>query len=111
MPKLTLQVGRQRYLRSKRYAHVLGDCRSLRDLQGGCLGNIGVERGGKFCKIVREKRCVATGAGDGDVGEAGVEQVRVNAGVRVNEDAFCGEALGAVAGLRSRGRSDDGRSG
>ena len=38
------------------------------------------------------------GAGDGDVAEAGVEQVRVDAGIGVNEDAFGGEALGAVAG-------------
>ena len=36
------------------------------------------------------------GAGDGDVGEAGVEQVRVDAGIGVNEDAFGSEALGAV---------------
>ena len=38
------------------------------------------------------------GAGDGDVGEARVKQVRVDAGVSVNEDAFSGEALGAVTG-------------
>ena len=38
------------------------------------------------------------GAGDGDVAEAGVEQVRVDAGVGMNEDAVGGEALGAVTG-------------
>ena len=38
------------------------------------------------------------GAGDGDVAEAGVEQVRVDAGVGVNEHALGGEALGAVTG-------------
>ena len=38
------------------------------------------------------------GAGDGDVAEAGVEQVRVDAGIGVNENAFGGEALGAVTG-------------
>ncbi len=38
------------------------------------------------------------GAGDGDVTEAGVGQVRVDAGIGMNEDAFCGEALGAVTG-------------
>ena len=38
------------------------------------------------------------GAGDGDVAEAGVEQVRVDAGVGMNEDALGGEALGAVTG-------------
>jgi hypothetical protein len=38
------------------------------------------------------------GAGDGDVAEAGVEQVRMDAGIRVHEDALGGEALGTVAG-------------
>ena len=38
------------------------------------------------------------GAGDGDVAEAGVEQVGVDAGIGVNKDAFGGEALGAVTG-------------
>jgi hypothetical protein len=38
------------------------------------------------------------GAGDGDVAEAGVQQVRVEAGVGMNENAFGGEALGAVTG-------------
>ena len=38
------------------------------------------------------------GAGDGDVAKAGIEQVRVDAGVGVDEDALGGEALGAVAG-------------
>ena len=38
------------------------------------------------------------GARDGDVGEAGVEQVRVDAGIGVNEDAFGSKALGAVTG-------------
>jgi hypothetical protein len=38
------------------------------------------------------------GAGDGNVTEAGVEQVWVNGCVGVDEDALGGEALGAVAG-------------
>ena len=38
------------------------------------------------------------GAGDGDVPEAGVEQIRVDAGIGVNEDALGREALGAVTG-------------
>jgi hypothetical protein len=36
------------------------------------------------------------GAGDGDVAEAGVEQIRVVAGIGVDENAFGGQALGAV---------------
>ena len=38
------------------------------------------------------------GSGDGDVAEAGVEQVWVDAGIGVDEDAFGREALGAVTG-------------
>ena len=38
------------------------------------------------------------GAGDGDVAEAAVEQVGVDTGIGVNEDAFGGKALGAVTG-------------
>jgi hypothetical protein len=37
-------------------------------------------------------------AGDGDVGEAGVEQGWVNFSIGVDENAFGGKALGAVAG-------------
>ena len=38
------------------------------------------------------------GARDGDVAEAGVEQIRVDAGIGVYENALGGKALGAVAG-------------
>jgi hypothetical protein len=38
------------------------------------------------------------GAGDGDVAKAGVEQVRVDAGIGIDQDALGGEALGTVAG-------------
>jgi hypothetical protein len=37
-------------------------------------------------------------AGDGDVAKPRIEQVRVNAGVGVDQDALGGESLGAVAG-------------
>jgi hypothetical protein len=64
----------------------------LTDFQSGGLGDIGSEVGAEFCHFVSEERGLVTGAGDGDVGEAGVEQVRVNACVGVNEDAFGSEA-------------------
>jgi hypothetical protein len=70
----------------------------LTDFQSGGLGDIGSEVGAEFCHVVSEERGLVTGAGDGDVGEAGVEQVRVNACVGVNEDAFGSEALRAVTG-------------
>jgi len=37
-------------------------------------------------------------ARDGDVAEAGVEQVGVDTGIGVNENAFGGEPLGAMTG-------------
>jgi len=39
-----------------------------------------------------------TGAGNGDIAKAGVEQVRVDAGVGVYKDTLGGETLGTVAG-------------
>ena len=40
------------------------------------------------------------GAGDCHVAETGVEQVRVNASIGIDQDALCGESLGAVASDR-----------
>jgi hypothetical protein len=52
----------------------------------------------EFCHVVGEERGLVAGAGDGDVAKAGVEQVRVDASIGVNEDSFRGKALGAVTG-------------
>jgi hypothetical protein len=54
--------------------------------------------GPEFCQVVGEERGLVASAGDRDVAETGVEQVRVDAGIGVNEDAFGGKALGAVTG-------------
>ena len=68
------------------------------DFQSGGLRDIGSELGPEFCHVVGEERGLVAGAGDGNVAEAGVEQVRVDPSVSVNENAFGGEALGAVTG-------------
>ena len=68
------------------------------EFQGGGLRDIGSELGAQFRHVVGEERGLVAGARDGDVAEAGVEQVRVDAGVGVDEDAFSGESLGAMAG-------------
>jgi len=70
----------------------------LTDFQGGRLGDIGSELWAEFYHVVGEERGLVAGAGDGDVGEAGVEQIRVDAGIGVDENAFSGKALGAVTG-------------
>ena len=70
----------------------------MTDFEGGGFRDIGSKLRGEFCHVVGEERGLVTGSGDGDVAEAGVEQVRVDAGIGVNEDAFGGEALGAVTG-------------
>jgi hypothetical protein len=54
--------------------------------------------GAELCDVVGEERGLVAGAGDGDVSEAGVEQVRVNFGISVDENTFGGKPLGAVAG-------------
>ena len=68
------------------------------DLQGRGFADIGPELQTQFRHIVSEERGLVAGARDGDVAEAGVEQVRVDAGIGVDEDAFGGESLGAVTG-------------
>ena len=68
------------------------------DFQGGGLRDIGFELWAELCNVVGEERGLVAGAGDGDVAKAGVEQVRVDAGIGVNEDSFRGKALGAVTG-------------
>ena len=68
------------------------------EFEGGGLRDLRSELGTEFGHIVGEECCLMAGAGDGDVAKAGVEQVRVNVGIGVDEDALGGEALGAVAG-------------
>ena len=70
----------------------------MRDFQRGGFGYIGAEFRTEFCHVVGEERGLMAGAGDGDIAKAGVEQVRVDAGIGVDEDAFGGEPLGAMAG-------------
>jgi hypothetical protein len=70
----------------------------LTDFQSGGFRDIGSELGTEFCDVVGEERRLVAGTGDGDVAKAGVEQVRVDAGIGVNEDAFGSETLGAMTG-------------
>src|SRR5712692_9977459 len=72
-------------------------CR-VRKLNSRTLGNLATQPLPKIGSVIGVDLSVEAGAGDGDVGEAGVEEVRVDAGIGVNEDAFGGEALGAVTG-------------
>lgn len=63
-----------------------------------CFGHLRPEVLSESSHIIREDRRLMAGAGDSDVPEAGTEQVRMNAGIGVNEYALGGEPLGAVAG-------------
>ena len=70
------------------------------DLQSRSLRHIGFEMRAELRHVVGEEGGLVAGARDRDITEAGVEQVRMDARVCVNEDAFRGQALGAVAGDR-----------
>src|SRR5579875_3342388 len=48
--------------------------------------------------VVGEDCCLVAGAGYGDVAEAGVQEVGMNACIGVNKNALGGYTLGAVAG-------------
>jgi len=67
-------------------------------LQRRGFRDIGSELRCEFCNVVGEEPGLVAGTGDGDIGEAGVEQVGVDTGIGVNENAFGGEALGAMTG-------------
>jgi len=88
------------------HANSLGDGWSLSDFQSGGLRDLGSELRAEFRHVVGEERRLVAGAGDRDVAEAGVEQVRADAGIGVNEKAFGGEPLGAMTadGIASRSR-------
>ena len=73
--------------------HSLRDGWSLTDFQGRGFRDIGSELRAELCYVVGEQCRLVAGAGDGNVAKAGVEQVRVDAGVGMNEDTFGGEAL------------------
>ena len=70
----------------------------MRDFQCGGLGNIGAELGAELGYVVGKKGCIVAGAGDGDIAKTGVEQVWMDAGVGVDQDALGGKSLGTVAG-------------
>src|SRR2546426_8054469 len=72
-------------------------CR-VRKLNSRTFGNLATQSLSKFGSVIGVDLSVEACARDGNVSEAGVEQVGVDAGIAVNEDAFGGKALGAVTG-------------
>ena len=68
------------------------------DVKSRGLRDIGVELWAELGEVVGKERGLVASAGDGDVAEAGVEQVWVDTGIGVNENAFGGEPLGAMTG-------------
>lgn len=56
--------------------------------------------GDEFCYVIGKQCRLVASAGDGDVGEARIEQIGMNARVGMNEHAVGGEALGAMTGDR-----------
>ena len=72
-------------------------CR-VRKLYSRSLGNFATQPLAKIGSVIGVDLSVEARARNRDVAEAGIEQVRVNFGIGVNEDAFGGEALGTVTG-------------
>src|ERR1700685_2417203 len=72
-------------------------CR-VRKLNRRTLGNLATQPLAKIGSVIGIDLSVEACARDGNVGEAGVEQVWVNASIAVDEDAFGGEALRAMTG-------------
>src|SRR5258708_13180080 len=72
-------------------------CR-VRKVNRRTFGNLATQRLAKIGSVIGVDLSVEACARDGNVGEAGVEQVWMDAGIAVNEDAFCSESLGAMTG-------------
>src|SRR5580692_3644061 len=70
-------------------------CR-VRKLNSRTLGNLGTQPLAKIGGVIGVDFSVDACARDRNVGEAGVEQVWVDAGIAMNEDAFRRKALGTV---------------
>ena len=68
----------------------------LRKLDGRSLGNLATQLLAKIGSVIGVDLDVEACARDGNVGEAGVEQVWVDPGIAVNENAFGSKALGTV---------------
>src|ERR1039458_9460188 len=72
-------------------------CR-VRKLNSRTLGNLATQLLPKIGSVIGVNLSVEACARDGDVAEAGVEQIRVDVGIGVDENAFGRKALGAVTG-------------
>src|SRR5580698_5250124 len=72
-------------------------CR-VRKLNSRTLGNLATQPLAKFGSVIGIDLSVEACARDGNVAEAGVEKVRVDPSVSMNENAFGGEPLRAVTG-------------
>jgi len=80
------------------YSDALTDRWHLADSKRRGLGDIRAELRMELSHVVCKKGGLVAGAGNRDVSEAGVEEVRMNAGVGIYQDALCGKALRAVTG-------------
>jgi hypothetical protein len=70
-------------------------CR-VRKLNSRTLGSLATQPLAKIGGVIGVDFSVDACARDRNVGEAGVEQVWVDAGIAMNEDAFCSESLAAI---------------
>ena len=67
------------------------------DFKCGCFADLGTEVLAEPVHIVGEDGGFVAGAGDGDIAEAGAEQVGMDAGIGMDENTFGRESLGTVA--------------
>lgn len=70
--------------------------RRLVNFERGSFGYLCPELLGEFRNVVGEYRCFVACAGDGNVSETRTQQVGMDAGVCVDEDALGSESLGTM---------------
>jgi len=84
----------------------LGDGGRLGDFPRRSLGEIGVELRAELGHVVGEERDLMAGAGDGEGAKSRIEQIRVDAGIGVDQDALGCELLGDGEALDSAGAEE-----
>jgi len=80
------------------HSDCVGCGRMLIEFERRSLRKISAQLRSEPGNVVCEEHELMTGTGDGDVCEAGVEQIGMNRGIGIDQDALCCQALGAMAG-------------
>jgi hypothetical protein len=70
----------------------------LGNLYGRCFGDLSFQLVTHLRSVIRKDSRLVAGAGNGNIPESRIEQIRMHSGIGVDENPLGGEPLRAVAG-------------